>query len=83
MGARSLGIIMGGLPFALQVVYSAQDPLENLYMHLPCMYLLPILTSLYASVLIPSTPFLDVAQLPPKSRCCPESDSKLILETIY
>lgn len=25
MGARSLGIIMGGLPLALQVVYSAID----------------------------------------------------------
>lgn len=45
MGARSLEIIMGGLPFALQVVYSAKLPqnlLENSYMDMPYIYLPPI-----------------------------------------
>lgn len=70
MGAKSLKIIMGGLPFALHVMYSgklAQNLLENPYMHLPYTYL-PLITNLPLCLYLDTIKFLSGYYL---SSCLP------------
>lgn len=86
MGARSLGIFTGALPLALQgTLQWAQDLLENPRMHLPCMYLPPISNPPLCLSLdtLKSLSGYCLFQLPPKSSCCPQRYSKLVLGTIY